>query len=143
MTVLSVEPMKIPQIAEMEDDLASLQKAVGGYIEMVYPFRDSVCVICNEEGKLNGLPLNRALRDNDGEVYDVIAGNFLVAGLSEEGLVSLTPDQQKKFEALFHSPEQFIRTPTRILPIRVSDEKLAKAAGREREKVNEHAGRDR
>ena len=32
----------------------------------------------NEEGKLDGLPLNRALRDDNGEIYDVVAGSFLV-----------------------------------------------------------------
>ena len=42
-------------------------------IEVVYPFEDNVGLIVNEEGKINGLPLNRALRDEKGEIYDVIA----------------------------------------------------------------------
>ncbi len=40
-----------------------------------------MALICNEEGKFLGLPLNRALRDDAGEVYDIIAGNFLITGL--------------------------------------------------------------
>ena len=49
MTVLLVEPGKHPQVVEMETGLEPLQKAVGGYIECVYPFEDPVAVICNEE----------------------------------------------------------------------------------------------
>ena len=43
-----------------------LQAAVGGDIQAVYPYEDPVALICNEEGKLLGLPLNRALFDDDG-----------------------------------------------------------------------------
>ena len=60
---------------------------------MVYPFEDPVGLIVNEEGKINGLPLNRALRDEDNEIYDVIAGSFLVTGLTEDSFGSLTPEQ--------------------------------------------------
>ena len=34
-------------------------------------------MICNEEGKLLGLPLNRALRDEEGEIYDIISPHHL------------------------------------------------------------------
>ena len=37
-----------------------------------------------------GLPLNRALRDEDGQMYDAVAGDFLVVGLGEEDFASLT-----------------------------------------------------
>ncbi len=37
-----------------------------------------------------GLPLNRALRDEDGQMYDAVAGTFLVVGLGEEDFASLT-----------------------------------------------------
>ena len=62
--------------------LESLQHEVGGCIEAIYPYEDPVALICNEEGKLEGLPLNRALRDEDGDIYDVVAGTFLVVGLT-------------------------------------------------------------
>ena len=45
---------------EIESGLDALQRAVGGYIEAVYPYEDPVALIVNEEGKLNGLPLNRS-----------------------------------------------------------------------------------
>ena len=74
MTVLLVEPEKHPQVVEIGSDLKSLQNAVGGMIEAVYPFEENVGLIVNEEGKLSGLPLNRALKDENGEVLDVMAG---------------------------------------------------------------------
>ena len=63
MKVLVVEPGKAPYESDISPGLESLQKAVGGYIEITYPFDDPVAVVCNEEGKLLGLPLNRALRE--------------------------------------------------------------------------------
>ena len=44
--------------------------------------------VWNDEGKLMGLPLNRALGD-----YDIIAGTFFVCGYNEENFVGLTPEQ--------------------------------------------------
>ncbi|MBQ8332156.1 MAG: DUF3846 domain-containing protein [Clostridia bacterium] len=49
--------------------------------------------ICNDEGKLIGLPWNRPLFDENGQIYDVIAGTFLVAGLTEDNFGSLTEEQ--------------------------------------------------
>lgn len=68
-TVLVVEPGKEPYEKEIAPDLASLQHEVGGYIQAVYPHDDPVAVICDEEGKLKGSPLNRALRDEDGQKH--------------------------------------------------------------------------
>lgn len=59
--VLLLEPGKNARIADIEAGLEGLQKVVGGYIEACYPFEEEVCIICNEEGKIRGLPLNRML----------------------------------------------------------------------------------
>ena len=48
--VLLVQPMRPPREVKMDGSLESLQKAVGGMIECVYPFEDRVGIICNEEG---------------------------------------------------------------------------------------------
>ena len=66
MNVLLVQPESYPKSVTIGSDLESLQAAVGGSIEVVYPFEDSVGLIMNEEGKIEGLPLNRALRDDQG-----------------------------------------------------------------------------
>ncbi len=79
MEVLLVEPGKEARIAEIGNDLKSLQAAVGGYIEATYPFDDPVALVCNDEGKIMQMPLNRALRGEDGRIYDAIAGRSLSA----------------------------------------------------------------
>ena len=84
----------------------------------------------DEQGKLDGLPLNRALRDDNGEIYDVVAGSFLVVGLTDEDFGSLTPDQMKAFEEKFHSPEVFVRMGRGIMAIPV-DEKAAETVAPE------------
>ena len=117
MKVLVVEPEKEPYVKEISSGLSSLQKEVGGFIEAVYPFEDPVAIICNEEGKLEGLPLNRALRDEDGHVYDIIAGTFLIAGLSEDNFCSLDDAQLEKFSAMYKKPELFMRFGSRTLVI--------------------------
>lgn len=78
MNVLMVEPGKAPYETQIGDDLQSMQAFVGGYIQAVYPFEQPVALVCCESGKLDGLPLNRALRDADGDIYDIVAGNFFI-----------------------------------------------------------------
>ncbi len=133
MTVLLVEPNQHPRPVEIGTELEDLQKAVGGYIEVVYPFEDQVGLIVNEEGKLDGLPLNRALRDDSGEIYDIIAGTFLVVGLTEEDFGSLSPEQIKTYEEKFHSPEAFIRMGRGIMAVPIPDDKLEKQRDIKRE----------
>ena len=53
------------------------------------------------------MPLNRALYDDHGHVYDAIAGTFLVVGLTEDDFTSLTPEQIEKFKEKYQSPEVF------------------------------------
>ena len=106
-TVLVVEPGREPYVKEIDSGLKSLQSEVGGWIEAIYPFEEEVALICNEEGKLSDLPLNRALMDSDGEIYDIIAGTFLVVGLGEEDFCSLSDEYIKKFSDRFKKPEKF------------------------------------
>lgn len=114
MTVLVVEPEKAPYLKEIGTDLESLQKAVGGYIEAVYPFEDPAAIVCCEDAKLTGMPLNRVLRDDRGKIYDVIAGTFLVTGLGVSDFQSLTDEQAQKFSRLFQTPEMFITVNGRL-----------------------------
>ena len=97
-SVLVVEPEKKPYVKEISSGLSSLQKEVGGYIQAVYPYEEPVAIICDEEAKLKGSQLNRALRDEDGKIYDIVAGTFLIVGLGEEDFSSLTPEHTKQFK---------------------------------------------
>lgn len=100
MKILIVEPGKDPRPDEINRSLEAMQKVVGGYIQAVYPFDDYVALICNEEGKINGLPFNRWLVDDDtGIAYDYIAGTFfLCAALPDaEHFSDLSPEQFERF----------------------------------------------
>ena len=121
-TVLLVEPEKYPRAVEIGTELKDLQKAVGGFIETSYPFADKACLILNDTGKIEGLPLNRALRDDDGTIYDVVAGPFLVAGLAGDSFGSLTPEQMTKYEQQFHQPEMFIHMGKGIMALPMPDD---------------------
>ena len=119
MKVIIVEPDARPRVADIQSDLESLQAIVGGDIQVVYPFDDPVGIICNEEGKLWGLPLNRALRDKNGEIYDILSGTFIVAGLTEDDFGDLTDEQVDKYMKLYHNKEVFIRKGQRIISFAV------------------------
>lgn len=95
--VLVVEPGKPPAVRETDGSLESMQRLVGGYIQAVYPFDDPVALICNEEGKLLGLPMNRTLRDERGVPYDIVCGTFFLAGIAEDDFASLTDRQIEKY----------------------------------------------
>ncbi len=125
LSVLKIAPGQYPQQVEIDNDLKALQQAVGGSIGASYPFADPVSIICNDEGKLIGLPLNRALRDESGEMYDAIAGDFLVVGLGEEDFASLSPEMVQKYEQLFHQPEAFLKLGNCLLVLPVPDEPSA------------------
>ena len=123
MSVLKIAPGQYPQQVEIDNDLKALQQAVGGSIGASYPFADDpVAIVYNDDGKLMGLPLNRALRDENGEMYDAVAGTFLVVGLGEEDFASLTPELAQKYEQLFHQPEAFLKLGNRLLVLPVPDE---------------------
>ena len=123
MTVLVVEPMKEPYVKEIDPVLHALQAEVGGDIGATYPFSDPVALVCNDEGKLIGLDLNRGLRDENGEIYDIMAGTFLVVGLGEEDFTSLSPELAQKYTEHFRQPEQFISLGGQIIAVPVEPEK--------------------
>ena len=117
-TVLVVEPGEVPYVKEIDPGLESLQSEVDGWIEAIYPFEDSVAVICNEEGKLNGLPLNRAIiSEETSDVIDIIAGKFLIVGLTDDNFGSLTDEQIKTFSQKFRYPESFMQFGRQIIRI--------------------------
>lgn len=117
-TVLVVEPGKVPYTKEIGDDWRAFQAEVGGTFQIIYPGYDPVGLVCNDDGKLLGLPLNRGLLDDDGELYDVVAGTFFLVGLGGGGTtVSLTEEQIRKYEQRFHDPEQFIRVNNKLVSI--------------------------
>ena len=93
MNIVIVEPGAPPRAAIIDSALSSMQEVVGGLIQAVYPFAEEVALICNDEGKLLGLPPNRVLRHPEtGEIYDVVVGTFFLcaAPADSENFESLT-----------------------------------------------------
>ena len=95
---LLVEPYKLPKEIEFDNTLDKLQSLVGGYIECVYlQNNNEVVLVCNDEGKINNMPLNRDIG------YDIIAGPFLILGDDYENgdFKSLTEEQILKYKMRF------------------------------------------
>lgn len=109
MRILLVEPGRVPRPAEIGDSLEDMQTVVGGHIQAVYPFEEPVALICNEEGKCLSLPLNRVLRLDSGEIYDVIAGTFFLCAAPPDSdrFASLTEEQIARYAERFHAIERF------------------------------------
>lgn len=127
MKVLLVEPGKVPSTTTLDGSLKSMQKAVGGPIQAVYPFEDQVALICNEEGKLLGLPLNRALFNLEtGECYDVVTGTFFLCGAppDSERFESLNEEQLVRYADYFCQPEMFMKMGKQlcVLPLETADD---------------------
>ena len=78
--------------------------------------------ICCESGKLDGLPLNRALRDADGDIYDIVAGNFFIVGLGESDFTDLPHEFAEQFAEQFRQPEMFLRMGDEIIAAPVPNE---------------------
>ena len=117
MTVLAVLPGKTPERMELDGSLESMQKFVAGTIQAVYPFSDPVAIVCNDEGKLLGLKYNRALRDEQGKIYDILCGPFFLCGLGEENFASLPEELIQKYTQLFQHPELFLRVGDQLMVV--------------------------
>ena len=124
MNVLMVEPGKAPYETQIGDDLQSMQAVVGGYIQAVYPYEEPVALICNEDGKLDGLLLNRALRDSHGDIYDIVAGNFFIVGLGQNDFTDLPHELAERFAEQFRQQEMFLREGDKIVAAPMPDEQV-------------------
>lgn len=114
--VLFIEPHKYPRVIDLNDTLENMQKLVGGDVEEYMPFDDDVAIVCNEEGKLNGEELNRAIYGDDGRLLDIIAGKFFIcyAPIESERFLSMPDDLLKKYEKLFKYPERITVSENKI-----------------------------
>ena len=109
--VLLIKPNARPEIVHIGTELEDMQAVVDGNIQEYQPCDDEAAVIWKEEGKMYGLPLNRAIYDKDGEMIDIIAGTFFIcdAPFMSETFQSLSDEQVKKYEKMFHDPERFYK----------------------------------
>ena len=116
---LLVEPYKLPKEIEIENTLDNLQSLVDGYIECVYLQNDNdIVLICNDEGKINNIPLNRDIG------YDIIAGPFFIVGNDYENadFQSLTDEQILKYKIRFDK-NSIKQTENKIMSILLNSKK--------------------
>lgn len=121
MTVVACYPGKTAQVIEIDGSLESMQQFVGGYLQALYPFDDPVAIVCNEEGKLNRMELNRALYSESGEMIDIIAGPMFICSLGEEDFSSISGEMLEKYLEKFKHPETFIKIGNDILAMKIPE----------------------
>ena len=140
MKILIVEPERHPRIEEIPHTLEAMQQTVGGYIEITYPWRDPIALVCDEEGMLKQLPFNRLVAPQS-----AIFGSFFLCGIGEEDLTALPEELAEKYMRLLYDPQMLIRANAgyAVLPIPASDapEDEKESAGGGGPKCEEHQRR--
>lgn len=106
--VIICYPLKEAVITFVTPELSTLQRVVGGNIEIInLPDFPDVDIICNEDGKINKMRLNRGLHYKN-TIFDVVAGPMIIMGVNEGVNVGLTYSQMEKVYYKFLEPEVFI-----------------------------------
>lgn len=114
--VVLVEPGKAARVAEIDGSLEGMQKTVSGYIQAVYPFEETVCLVCNEEGKLQGLPLTAPCGMKTIASMILWREPFCVR-LQYGELQELSEEQLKRYTEKYKRPERFVQIDDQILAI--------------------------
>ncbi len=73
--------------------------------------------VCDDEGKFDGALPNRAVRNEDGKIMDIIFGPFFICDCRGEEFGSLTDEQIQKYTDMFRLPERFARVDEEILAV--------------------------
>lgn len=94
-SVIIKQPGRVPYKTAISPTLQNLQNTVGGYIETVTLTEDLV-IICNEEGRLLGLPHNCSVCGVD------FVGPIVFAGVSGEDIADI-PVAFRDFKTVFRS----------------------------------------
>lgn len=125
MRVVLIEPGRYAKEAYIGKELEDMQAVVGGSIEQFCPYEDEVALICDEEGKLCGKNLNRAIYDDDGQMIEIMAGTFFICAAPSDSssFQSLSDEQVKKYVEQFRFPEQFFRLNDEIKAMKYNPEK--------------------
>lgn len=112
-TIIAVEPFKRAEIVrDFEISLENMQRFVGGTVEAMYPFEDPIALLCNEEAKILNLEPNRALRYDDGTIYDIIFGKFFLvwAPPNKSDFSSIPNEYLEDYLNKFKHPEILVGT---------------------------------
>ena len=75
MRVVYLKVGRQPVVKDIDGSLESMQELVGGYIQSV-PLSYNTALVCDEDGRLKGRPVNRVAFTDDGDMIDLIRGDF-------------------------------------------------------------------
>ena len=116
MKVLYIQVGKKPQVIEIKHTLKEMQRLVGGII--------SAYSLLNDTGKIDGLEFNRVVYDENGEIADIIAGNFFIcyAPPDRPDFSSLPDELIRKYSELFKTPKAFIRIDGKLIIVPAGDQ---------------------
>lgn len=115
--VVLLEPDKLARTAEIGTSLEDLQKIVDGLIEAYYPFEEQVCIVCNEESKINGMQPNRSVKNEDGVMVDFICGPAFICDCRGESFDSLSNEQLARYTKMFRYPEHLAKLNGQLIGI--------------------------
>ena len=124
MKVLYIQVGKKPQVIEIKHTLNEMQRLVGGIISAYSPFDDGSVIILNDTGKIDGLEFNRVIYDENGEIADIIAGDFFIcyAPPDRPDFSSLPDELIQKYSELFKTPKVFIRIDGKLIIMPAGDQ---------------------
>jgi hypothetical protein len=97
-------PGQPPEARTIDNNLSSMQKVVGGKIEL-FPLGENEVLegICNDEGLICGLEFNRYIP----YLQTIIAGTFYITASRGAEFRSLTPAEEARAMQLFARQEVF------------------------------------
>ena len=80
-------------------------------------------ILKTDEGKILGLPMNRGLRDERGNMHDIVYGTFFLCGAPSDSdkFDSLSPEQLARFTTLYCIPETFMQMDAQIINGAIND----------------------
>lgn len=99
MRVLLVRHNEAPKIVNIPHTLSEMQRLVGGDIEIAEPFDDDVVLVCGENGRNDGMPLNCIINSN----LDIF-GNFFLCECRETELEDLPEEKIFRYASMFRLP---------------------------------------
>jgi hypothetical protein len=139
MTEVLVEAVKIlvcrvgqdPYPDMVMNDLKSIQAHIGGGLIDVVSLEDGIDLICDDEGLIKKLPVNRVFDFPHYTEPLLIAGDFLIVGVDKEGeIISLTDEQIDRWRSVVASAMTWEQVMAKVAQIH--DEKLNGTVGTQR-----------
>lgn len=119
-TAIYVSPNQAPAVVQVESSELGFQSLLHGPVEEIFPYFEEVMLLCGAKAKIQKLPPNRVLYDDNDEYIDIVAGDFYLVGapFTAQNYVSLTKEQIEKYLAKYQVPDNFRLTSSGYQAIR-------------------------